>query len=175
MGCGNRPLLSSPTGQSGRLESRDGGTMADTSRTVTTVDDAAASDAATAAAEGTASNRPVLISFDTLQPDRYPQPVSGQFPREIEDLRGKRVRMRGYMLPAFQQTGILEFVLVRDNLQCCFGSFANPFDSVLIHMDQPIDYEIDPVTIEGEFDIEDESSDSPVFYSIWSAKQSVVD
>jgi hypothetical protein len=174
--CGNRPTLSSSAERPGRPESRGGGIMAETSPTATAVDGAGASDAvatATTAARRPASNRPLLISFDTLQPDRYAQPVTGQFPRQIEDLRGKRVRIRGYMLPAFQQTGILEFVLVRDNMQCCFGAIVNPFDCVVIHMDHAIDYEIDPVTVEGDFGIEDESSDSPVFYSIWSAKESV--
>jgi len=131
-----------------------------------------ASDSAPAAIQSTA-NRPLLISFDDLQPDRYPQPDAHNLPKEIDDLRGKRVRIRGYMLPALQQSHIGDFVLVRDNLQCCFGMNVNPFDCIMIRLDanQSIEYDIDPITVDGVFDLEeDTTSEFPIFYSIKSAK-----
>src|SRR5476651_2718529 len=39
----------------------------------------------------------------------------------IKNLDGKQIRIRGYILPGFQQSGITNFVLVRDNMECCFG------------------------------------------------------
>jgi len=39
---------------------------------------------------------------------------------KIKDLDGKAIRICGYSLPSFQQTGIKQFVLVRDNMECCF-------------------------------------------------------
>ena len=39
----------------------------------------------------------------------------------IEKLENTKVRIRGYILPSFQQSGLTQFVLVRDNMQCCFG------------------------------------------------------
>ena len=39
----------------------------------------------------------------------------------VKKLTGKPIRIRGYILPSFQQAGIKQFVLVRDNMQCCFG------------------------------------------------------
>ena len=40
--------------------------------------------------------------------------------KEIEAMDGQLIRVRGYMLPSFQQSGIKKFVLVRDNMECCF-------------------------------------------------------
>src|SRR5205807_706348 len=39
----------------------------------------------------------------------------------VKKLDGKPIRIRGYILPSFQQSGIKQFVLVRDNMECCFG------------------------------------------------------
>ena len=39
----------------------------------------------------------------------------------IEKLGSAKIRIRGYILPSFQQSGLTQFVLVRDNMECCFG------------------------------------------------------
>jgi hypothetical protein len=45
--------------------------------------------------------------------------------KEIEAMDGQLIRIRGYMLPSFQQSGIKKFVLVRDNMECCFGVISH--------------------------------------------------
>jgi hypothetical protein len=75
---------------------------------------------------------------------------------EIESLAGKRVRIRGYILPTAQSRGIKRFVLVRDNLECCFGPGAALYDCILVEM-QPgktAEYSVRPVAVEGIFRIE---------------------
>ena len=42
-------------------------------------------------------------------------------PERVTSLVGQHIRIRGYILPSFQQTGLTQFVLVRDNMECCFG------------------------------------------------------
>jgi hypothetical protein len=42
-------------------------------------------------------------------------------PEWMKDLDGKKVRLRGYMLPTFEQDGIGRFILCRDTGACCFG------------------------------------------------------
>ncbi len=66
------------------------------------------------------------ITFDTIKFDIEPgDPFTpDMLPEEIEKLFGKRVRIRGYIYPPFQQSGIKQFVLVRDNMECCFGPGA---------------------------------------------------
>jgi hypothetical protein len=64
----------------------------------------------------------IRINYDQLQPDPT---ISGQVvPPAALALEGKRVFIKGYAFPGGQQTGIKQFVLVRDNNQCCFG--GNP-------------------------------------------------
>ncbi len=47
--------------------------------------------------------------------------VPKHFPDWLKALDGKRVRIRGYMRPAFQESDIRIFTLCRDTSACCFG------------------------------------------------------
>lgn len=42
-------------------------------------------------------------------------------PDWLTGLKGKKVRVRGFMVPTFVAEGIEQFVLARDNQACCFG------------------------------------------------------
>jgi len=83
-----------------------------------------------------AGDRPYDKTFDDLRFDIKP---GGKFQRsmltkEIEALNGQRIRIRGYILPTPQKNGIKEFVLVRDNQECCFGPGAALYDCILVEM-----------------------------------------
>ena len=70
-----------------------------------------------------AGDRPYDKTFDDL---RFDMTLGEKFQRsmltkEIEALNGQRIRIRGYILPTPQKHGIKQFVLVRDNQECCFG------------------------------------------------------
>jgi len=75
----------------------------------------------------------------------------------IKKLDGKDVRIRGYILPSFQATGLKQFVLVRDNLECCFGPGAALYDCILVEMegDGSTDYTIRPISVEGTFAVKE--------------------
>ena len=66
------------------------------------------------------------------------------------------IRIRGYILPSFQQSGLTQFVLVRDNMECCFGPGAALFDCIVVQMAEgkTAEYTIRPVAVEGEFRFE---------------------
>jgi hypothetical protein len=74
----------------------------------------------------------------------------------VNALFGKKIRIRGYMFPTSRQQGLKRFVLVRDNLECCFGPGAALFDCILVSMagDATAEYSIYPVEVEGEFRLE---------------------
>ena len=78
---------------------------------------------------------------------------------EIEELDGKPIRIRGYILPqsVFSQKGFNRFVLVRDNQECCFGPGAALFDAIVVEMEpgKTADYNIFPVAVEGKFRIKE--------------------
>ena len=73
----------------------------------------------------------------------------------IKKLDGKNIRIRGYILPSFQQSGIKQFVLVRDNMECCFGPGALLHDCILVEMVGPAttSFTVRPVSVEGTFSI----------------------
>jgi hypothetical protein len=84
---------------------------------------------------------------------------------ELKKLDKKVITLRGFMLPAsvFQQKGIKEFVLVRDDRECCFGPGAALFDCVMVQMAQgkSADYSIRMMTVKGKFEIDTESFKDP--------------
>ena len=73
----------------------------------------------------------------------------------IKKLDGKSIRIRGYILPGFQQSGIKNFVLVRDNMECCFGPGALLQDFILVEMTPPgsTNFTVRPVSLEVIFSI----------------------
>jgi hypothetical protein len=84
---------------------------------------------------------------------------------EIKKLDGVKVKLRGYILPStlFKETNIDQFVLVRDNQECCFGPGAALFDCVIVEMvpGKTTDFVTRPVTVEGRFKIDTEKYKYP--------------
>ena len=97
------------------------------------------------------------ISFDDIKFDiAKDAPFKRDLlPKEIESLEGQLVRLRGYMLPSFQQSGIKKFVLVRDNMECCFGPGAAIYDCVIIEMQgsASASFSVRPMAVEGVFSV----------------------
>ena len=97
------------------------------------------------------------ITFDDI---KFEMKKGSRFKREmltkkIVQLNEKPIKIRGYMLPSFQQKGITQFVLVRDNMECCFGPGAALYDCILVEMvaGKSTSYTVRPVSVEGKFSI----------------------
>lgn len=75
----------------------------------------------------------------------------------VHELDGTRVRIRGYILPSFQQRGLAQFVLVRDNQECCFGPGAALHDCIVVRMEpgKTADFSVRPVAVTGGFRVEE--------------------
>ena len=106
-----------------------------------------------------AGDREFDRTFDDL---RFEIAVDAPFRREmltesINALDGQQIRIRGFILPTPQKRGIKQFVLVRDNQECCFGPGAALFDCILVEMrpGQTAEYTIRPVTVTGKFGIQE--------------------
>jgi hypothetical protein len=102
-----------------------------------------------------AGDRPYDKTFDDI---RFPMEPTDTFARsmltpQIEALDDQRIRIRGYIYPPPQKRGIKQFVLVRDNQQCCFGQGAALYDCILVEMapGKSAEYSIRPVAVEGTF------------------------
>ncbi len=115
------------------------------------------------------------ITFDDI---KFDIEKDGAFERkmltqEIEALDKKTLQIRGYILPAsvFKQSGIEEFVLVRDNMECCFGPGAALFDCIIVRMEKgkTADFTTRPVAVKGKFEIKEfKYPDSEEHYAIYS-------
>ncbi len=97
------------------------------------------------------------ITFDTVKFDiKKDQPfVRSMLTPAIEKLHDMPIRIRGYILPSFQQSGLTQFVLVRDNMECCFGPGAALYDCIVVEMapGKSTDFTTHPVAVEGVFTI----------------------
>ncbi len=93
-------------------------------------------------------------TFDDLKFDIEPDAPydAAMLTDPILDLDGEKVRIRGYILPS-AQSRLEQFVLVRDNQECCFGPGAALYDCVLVTMapGKAAKFSIRPVAVEGEF------------------------
>lgn len=114
------------------------------------------------------------LTFDDI---KFDLEKGGKFDRslitkEIEELDKKPIRIRGYILPAsvYKQSGIDEFVLVRDNMECCFGPGAALFDCIMVHMEKgkTAEFTTRPVAVRGKFEIKEyKYPDSEEHYAIY--------
>ena len=104
-------------------------------------------------------NREYDKTFDDLRFDiEAGQPFRrAMLTTSIEALDGRQIRIRGFILPTPQKRGIKQFVLVRDNQQCCFGPGAALFDCILVEMSEgrTAEYTIRPVAVTGKFNIQE--------------------
>jgi len=95
------------------------------------------------------------ISFDDLVFDILPdQPFDpSMFNDGVRALFGQKIKIRGYIHPftmAFEK-GNSSFVLVRDNLDCCFGPGAALYDCIFVQMNpgRTADFRTIPVAVTG--------------------------
>lgn len=82
----------------------------------------------------------IRVSFDdfdllkVMNLDPVPADAPERLPKWLKALDGKRIRVRGFMYPPFQDTDIRGFVLARDNQICCFGRTPKEYDLVDIFL-----------------------------------------
>jgi hypothetical protein len=109
------------------------------------------------------------------------QPLPGDPPHAIPDtaraVDGHTVLLKGYMYPGKQQHGITQFLLVRDQGDCCFGGNPKITDRVLVQLRDPqhpqgIDFSPRLTKIAGRFVIRPTASpglDGGVVYHLEDA------
>ncbi len=119
-----------------------------------------------------AAEQPRNITFDKV---KFEMKKGDPFEREkmltpeIEALVGKKIRIRGWILPGTQATGLTDFVLVRDNLECCFGPKADLFDCMMVEMveGESTDFTTRPIAIDGIFDVRERKRPDGTWMSIY--------
>ena len=106
-------------------------------------------------------NDPERILETTFDDLKFPMEKTDAFVESmltdlVKSRFDRRIRIRGYIYPTPRKRGLKQFVLVRDNLECCFGPGAALFDCVLVTMrgGATAEYSTYPVAVEGEFRLE---------------------
>lgn len=105
-----------------------------------------------------------LLKILNMQP--VPTDAPRHFPTWLSELDGKRIRIRGFMYPTFEATGIDYFRLARDNGICCFVKQPKIYDIIDVVMadGETTDYiENKPFDVEGTFRIDPEADDTELF------------
>jgi hypothetical protein len=75
------------------------------------------------------------LNYAMLQPLPGDPPTA--VPESALEMSGRDVLLKGYMYPGKQQQGITQFLLVRDQGDCCFGGNPKITDRVLVNLEDP--------------------------------------
>lgn len=108
-----------------------------------------------------AQDKDVLqLTFDDVEFDMEKDEIfeRDMLTDEINEMEGKRISIRGYILPnGTRQSGNKKFILVRDNQECCFGPGAALYDCMLVKLEKghEVDFTVRPVTVEGTFQLKE--------------------
>lgn len=80
---------------------------------------------------------------------------------DVEKLDGRKIFVKGFMYPTRQKEGITEFILAKDNGQCCFGGNPKVTDMILVKMHKPlkVDFTDRRVSVSGVFHIKRNSTE----------------
>lgn len=62
--------------------------------------------------------------------------VGGQrkIPPTVEDLLGRKIFIKGWMMPSNRTQGLSKFILIKDSGDCCFGGFPKAFDHIDVQL-----------------------------------------
>jgi hypothetical protein len=102
-----------------------------------------------------------VLNMDPVAPD-----AATYMPAWLKALDGRRIRIRGFMYPTFQQTGVHAFGLARDNQICCFGRNPKIYDvfDVVLHEGTTTNYIPNrPFDVVGVFHIRPEAEDGKIY------------
>lgn len=109
---------------------------------------------------GTAED-PMLVPWELLvsASETY-RPRTGlkEMPRRVADLKGKHVKITGYVLFPLMGTGATELLLMRNQWDgCCIGVPPTPYDAVEVKLKEAADRKdayISYVSVEGVLDVD---------------------
>ena len=93
------------------------------------------------------------LGYAQLQP--APGEPATAVPESAVPFHGRDVLIKGYMYPGTKQRGIAQFLLVRDQGDCCFGGNPKITDRVLVQLAVPAGIDFTPrmVKIAGRFQV----------------------
>ncbi|HSG69495.1 MAG TPA: DUF3299 domain-containing protein [Planctomycetaceae bacterium] len=72
---------------------------------------------------------------------------------DVAALDGRKIFVKGFMYPTRKTEGITEFIMAKDNGQCCFGGEPQITDMIYVKLDKPlaVDFSDERVSVSGVF------------------------
>jgi hypothetical protein len=95
-------------------------------------------------------------AFDpAVKPETSLAAVDQQIPSAIKQLDGRRVQIAGFMLPVKMEGQLVsEFLLMRDQMMCCYGVTPRMNDWVVVRVAKPVRFTPDvPVQFRGKLQV----------------------
>jgi hypothetical protein len=118
----------------------------------------------------------VCVSYQDIEVDHVSARES-ELPTWLTALAGRRVRIRGFMRPPFQETGLRGFHLTRDDQFCCFGPSPRPCDVIRVTLRDgtTTDYIPDrPFDVVGTFRVEPQSAPDGTLEELYRLQDAVL-
>jgi hypothetical protein len=98
----------------------------------------------------------VTPPYDPLADSKLPPPTGEeQIPAEVRSWSGKKAMITGFMLPTKLENGkATEFLIMANQMACCFGMVPNMNDWVVVRMPKGVDVTQDiPISFYGVFKV----------------------
>ncbi|MGC4071356.1 MAG: DUF3299 domain-containing protein [Nibricoccus sp.] len=74
-----------------------------------------------------------------MKPEAALAAVDKQIPAAIKQFDGKRSQVSGFMLPVKMDGQLVsQFLLLRDQMMCCYGVVPRMNDWVVVHVAKPV-------------------------------------
>ena len=105
--------------------------------------------------------QPLELNIKELGNFDYDQDKGGNIPKDVKQLSGSPVRLRGYMIPMDQADNITKFALVPDLFACCFGQPPQIQHMVVANCPtgKAVSYSPDEILVEGKLNVEEKKDD----------------
>lgn len=96
---------------------------------------------------------PVPVDFDFLGAWEFNEDLEDPFPAFIHELQGKRISLRGFMMPDVDFENITRFHLIRSLWGCCFGAPPRLNELLLVNVraGKGLDYTYNTIEVTGTF------------------------
>ncbi|HAN97913.1 MAG TPA: hypothetical protein DCQ98_10995 [Planctomycetaceae bacterium] len=125
------------------------------------------------------ADEPKGISFDDVKfpIERDAEYDASLLTPEILALDGQQIKIRGYIRPSVKQSGIQKFILVRDNLECCFGPGAMLFDCMIVRLGEgeTTEFTTRPIAVSGTFYIKPFKGPDDRIWAVFNLRDAKVD
>jgi len=98
----------------------------------------------------------VTPTYDPVEDPKAPPPTGeNQIPAEVKGWNGKKAVITGFMLPTKLDNGkATEFLIMANQMACCYGTVPNLNDWVVVHMPQGVQVVQDiPISFYGKIKV----------------------